>query len=181
MPILAVDQFGRIYETSPDREDGLGFGQRPECVSQGDLTLGAAYLKSQAVRQRELIQLKRDQRAMDAEDATTRAIAQRSFEARVKRDRAEARMLENPVMREALTRKALAMGCDCEYSTPMSGNVMTANGQSGWRGMSRDAQMIHHAVTGEGVNTAYQVDPEEELQHRQRVEAERLLRLKARR
>lgn len=181
MPILAVNQFGQIYETSPDREDGGGYGGSPECVSQGDLTLGAAYIKSQAARQQELLKQRRDNKYLDAKDATTRMIAFAAAKNAKAKNAAEARLLADPKVQKAATQKALNMGCSCEYSTPMSGNVMTANGQKGWAGMSRDQQVIHYAVTGQGSNVAHRADPAEVAQANQRAQAERILRLKARR
>lgn len=182
MPRLAVDQFGQIYETSPDRDDGMGFGSRPECVAQGDLTLGSAYIKTQSTRQQELIKLRRDNKAMDAEDEMTRRIAQTDRNRQRHKEMAEIRMNQSPQVREAVLRKALTDNSDTgEYSTPMSGNVMTANGQSGWKGMTRDQQTIHHVTMGQGHNVAHRVDPVEEEQRNQRLQAERILRLSARR
>ena len=180
MPILAVNQFGQIYQTDPDREDGLGFGYAPECVDQGDLTLGSAYLKSQGIRQKELLRLKQNQAQLDREDAVMKKREKEQKLMNEKRDMAQFRMQENPVMKAAITRKALSMGCSCEYSTPVSGNVMTANGQSGSRGLTRDEKVIRDVMMGKS-HSAYQVDPAEHEQHRQRIEAQKRLRLMARR
>lgn len=186
MPILAVDKMGRIYQTSPDREDGLGFGYAPECVDQQDVTLGSAYLKAQAQRRNELIKLHRDNQNEDAYEAAMGRQAEMKRQQKARRARAEAHMYENPTLVDAITKRAHAqamegMGCACEYSTAMSGNVMTANGQSGWAGMSRDQQAIHNAVNGIGRDVAHAVDPVEAEQLAQKLNAERILRLKARR
>lgn len=180
MPILAVNQFGQIYQTDPDREDGLGFGYAPECVDQGDLTLGSAYLKSQGIRQQELLKLKRNQTLLDQQDAIIQKRGEAKKRAAIKRDMAQARMQENPAMKEAITRKALSMGCSCEYSTRMSGNVLTANGQSGVKGMSRDQRVIHDVMLGKS-HGAYRTEGDEMEQHKHRVEAQRRLRLMAKR
>ena len=71
-------------------------------------------------------------------------------------------------------------GCACEYKTPMSGNVMTANGQSGWAGMNRDQQTIHHVLSGMGNNVAYALDPIEAKQAQMNEHAKNVLRTKAR-
>jgi len=171
---------GRLYSSSPDREDGGGYGGHPECVTEGDLTLGSAYLKSQASRRESVLKLRRDQRQLD-QDEHAQKIQNHELQQRFRRkEAAEARMLDNPEMREAGVRKAIAMGCSCEYKTPMSGNVMTANGLSGFAGMSRDQQTIHSVVSGHGSGTAFGADPEEVKQHRMKMEAERHLRLKSR-
>jgi len=180
MPILAVNQMGQIISTDPDREDGLGFGYAPECVDQGDLTLGSAYLKSQGIRQQELLRLKRNQQLLDREDAIMQKREEAKKRQAQQRDMAQARMQENPAMKEAITRKALSMGCSCEYSTPMSGNVMTANGLSGRNGLSRDQRVIHDVMMGK-THTAYNTEADEMLQHKHRIEAQRRLRLMAKR
>ncbi len=180
MPILRVDSMGRLYSSSSDREDGGGYGGHPECVTEGDLTLGSAYLKSQASRRDSVLKLRRDQRQLDAQEHAQK-IQNDELKRRFRvQEAAEARVLENPEMREAGVRKALAMGCSCDYKTPMSGNVMTANGQSGFAGMTRDQQTIHNVVSGMGTNTAFGVDPEEAKQHNMMKAAERQIRLKSR-
>lgn len=181
MARLAVDQFGQIYETSPDRDDGLGYGSRPEPVSQGDLTLGAAYLKSQSARQMSQVKLRRDNLALDAQDEMTRRIAMNDRARSMQKELSEINMIRSPQVREAVLRQALSGGCECEYSTPMSGNVFTANGQSGWAGMTRDQKTIQHVTMGQGHNVAHRVDPLEERQFQERAQADRILRLSARR
>lgn len=186
MPILALGPNGQLYATSPDREDGLGLGYEPECVDQSDLTLGSVYLKAQEQRRAETLRRYRQNQIMDAKDNAFQMRSRMIAFAKQKRDAAEARMYENPDMVEAITKKAHAQAmagahCPCEYRTQMSGNAMTHNGQSGWRGMSRDQQAIHHAVTGMGYNVAHAADPEEVRQLQHKLEAERILRVKARR
>lgn len=179
MPILAVDQFGRIYSTSPDSEDGTGFGNSPGCVDQTDLTLGSAYLKAQARRRQEHLGAHRAQKLSDEVDRINRANARVRAKAQRQKQIGHNEMMLNPGIQRAAQKKALMAGCSCDYKTSMSGNVMTANGQSGWAGMSRDQQVIHHAVTGMGNNTAHKVDPSEARAHQMRVEATRLMRLNA--
>ena len=55
MPILRVDSMGRLYESSPDRADGLGYNGHPEVVSVTDLTLGSVHLKQQAAHRRNVM------------------------------------------------------------------------------------------------------------------------------
>lgn len=186
MPILAVDSLGRIYSTSPDRSDGLGYGDSPECVGQHDLTLGSAYLKSQARQRDENIRRYRQNQMVDAMDREALSRQQFVNEARRRSEEAQAKMYENPMLVQAITKKAhqqamSGAGCECAYETAMSGNAMTANGQNGYRGMSRDQQAIHSAAHGLGRNPAHAVDPVELRQLQHKLEAERILRLKARR
>lgn len=180
MPILALGPNGQIYQTSPDRADGLGFGCAPETVDQQDVTLGSAYLKSQARRREELLKAHYQQKILDQRAAQAERLALKREALAKKKERMVASMYENPELVKAVTKKALQMGCDCEYKTAMSGNVMTANGQSGWRGMSRDQQTLHHAVTGMGRNVAYRPDPVEVQQRQAMKRAENALRMKAR-
>lgn len=181
MPILKVDSMGNLYTSSPDREDGGGYGESPECQSQGDVTLGSAYLKAGAERTRSLLKSRQDQQWLDNHDMRMKEIGRANRQIKLRNDQAIDMMSRNPKVKEAVTKQALAMGCPCEYSTPMSGNVMTANGQSGWAGMSRDQQTIHNAITGMGMDTSFGVDPVENEQYRHKIQADRLLRLKARR
>lgn len=180
MPILKIDSMGNIYQSSPDREDGGGYGGHPECVSQGDLTLGSAYLKSQESRRNQILKLRRDQKQLDHQEYLQK-IQNAELQHRFRQKEArESEMQSDPVMREAGVKKALSMGCPCDYKTPMSGNVMTANGQSGFAGMSRDQQVIHSVVSGRGSAQAFGIDPVEKRQHDMKVAAERAIRLKAR-
>lgn len=181
MPILRVDEMGQIYASSPDREDGGGYGHSPECVPQGDLTLGAAYLKAGASRTNDLLTARRNQEAADRaeEEALRRAKLARKMQKRFEADQEE--LMHHPAMQEAAVRKALSGPCTCEYKQPLTGNVMTANGLSGWAGMSRDQKTIHNAVLGMGRDTSFSVDPVEARQAQMRKQAEKLLRLKARR
>ena len=55
MPILKVDSHGRLYESSRDRADGLGYSGHAEPVSVSDLTLGSVHLKHQAAHRRKVM------------------------------------------------------------------------------------------------------------------------------
>lgn len=181
MPILAMDRFGRIYQTSRDRADGLGYGDSPECVEEGDVTLGSAYLKSQDRRRAELLQenrLREQERIQDARDAHDHEISMRGIRRQIK---AEEKLLENPIIQANLLRAAVMQGsCECENKTAASGNGFTANGMNGIRGMSRDQQAVHHAITGEGHDTSFGVDPVEEHQAQMRRDAARILARRSR-
>ena len=182
MPILAVDQNGQIYVTSADRADGMGYSSSPECVTVGDLTLGAAYLKSQSRQNQSLLHAHRQQRLVDAKEARDATMYRKQIEKEARKARAEDAMYANPETQERLLRRAVGMnGCGCEsVPTGMSGNAMTANGQTGFAGMSRDQQTIYNALTGRGNATAFGVDPVEQEQAQHKMRANRILRSKAR-
>ena len=55
MPILRVDKFGRLYESSRDRADGLGYNRHADAVNVSDLTLDAVYLTQQENQKREAL------------------------------------------------------------------------------------------------------------------------------
>lgn len=181
MPILAVDSMGKLYVTSPDREDGLGHGGYPEVVDQGDLTLGASYLKAQSRRTADLIRSKRIRDMEDRRDQNSaRFIKARNTEKRI-RDEREAQLLNHPDIQMAATKKALNMGCACDsLPTRMSGNGLTSNGQTGIAGLTRDQQTIQYLTTGFGHNQAYHIDPSEMEQHQHNSLAMKHLRSRAR-
>ncbi len=181
MPILALGPDGRMYVTSGDTSVGSGYGYHPEVVEEGDLTLGSAYLKSQNHQRNQLVKNAKEREHMTAMDAGLER--QRKLNAQKQREQhaREERQLDNHGLQDALKKRALSMGCECDPSTPMDGNVMSANGMTGFNGMSRDQQAIHHAVTGMGRNTAYSVDPIEKRQHEMKKDAQRIMHLKARR
>lgn len=181
MPILAVDQFGKIYATSSDRSDGLGFSSQPTPVGQGDLTLGAAYLKSQDARRDSILQSRRAQKIMDAREAKAKEFYMKRKQAEHDRLKREERMLDNPKIQAAAVRKAIGMGCSCEYETQMSGNALSSNGQYGFRGMGRDQETVYHHINGTGRNLAHKVDQVEAKQHEMNKLMSNHLRLKARR
>ncbi len=180
MGILAVDSMGRIYQTSGDREDQRGFGHYPECESQSDVTLGNAYLNAERERTNSVLARKRNQRLYDqAAEREAKLLAAQLKESK-RQDSAKAEILRNPTAMNAVMKQGLSMGCSSEYSPPMNGNVFTANGQSGFRGMTRDQQVIHNAVLGMGSDTSHPADPTLVRQHQARAEADRRLRLGAR-
>lgn len=167
MPILRMDQFGRIYESSPDREDGLGYKGHATPVTQGDVTLGSAYIKSNRELREQALREARLKKMEEAEAARQRKIArEKAMQARVKAMK-EDRLLQNEAYQENLKKKALQMGCACtEMKDSLVGNKLTANGQTGYAGMSRDQQAIHRHLSGMGVGKAYQI-PNQEIIARQ--------------
>lgn len=180
MPILALNQFGEIYETSPDREDGTGYGRSPHVVDQRDLTLGAAYLKAQNDRQQEQMRNYQARVAEDIIEQSRRQMWQRQMGEMRRLEAHEARTLNHPAIQKELFKKATMQGCKCEHKTPTGANGLSANGMFGWHGMSRDQQTIHHVMSGMGANTAYALDPEEAHQAQMREHANNALRRKAR-
>jgi hypothetical protein len=180
MPILALNQFGQIYETSPDTEDMTGYGRSPHSVDQQDLTLGNAYLKSQAVRRNAQIGRQQAQEIQDTVDAYNRAVkARRKMEQRLMEER-EAEVMSNPALKQQVLKQAVMQGCKCEETRPLTGNVFSANGMSGWAGMTRDQQAIHHVLSGMGNNVAHALDPMEARQAQMRDYANHVMRSKAR-
>lgn len=161
MPILKIDSMGRIYQTSRDSEDGSGYGGHAVPVSQGDVTLGASYIKAAHAHQESIL---RDRRIRRLEDAS---LEKQKHEARLRaakaRSRAmnEQRLLENEAYQEMLKRKAVSMGCSCTVDHKISGHGLTSNGQRGFAGMSRDQQAIHRHLMGEKLDSSFMVDAKE--------------------
>ena len=54
MPILALDQFGKIIVSDRDRSDGKGYGAEAVSVERRDNTLDNAYLMSERQNEAEI-------------------------------------------------------------------------------------------------------------------------------
>lgn len=180
MPILALNKNGQIYQTSPDREDGLGFGEYPEVVHEGDLTLGASYLKAQHLRQNELLKLKRDQRYLDRLDQNAMLLAKQNAQRASKVSTLEAKLLEDPRIKAQMMKRALMQEARPDYRQKLTGNVLSSNGQHGYNGMTRDQQVIHAFSMNQEI-PAHAVEASEHAQAAHLAQAEKLLRLRARR
>ena len=175
-----MDQFGRIYESDPNRADGGGFGKHATPVTQGDVTLGSAYLKSQAAQHTEAIKEQKI-RHLEDQQARQKLRSERDELARIKIKAAnEAELASNRQYQQNLQRKALSMGCDCNQARPLTGNVMTANGQFGYAGMNRSQKTIHERTMGAPVVSAFQVDPIEAEQARMKQQANAYINAEAR-
>ena len=181
MPILALDQYGRIYETSPDRMDGLGYKSHARPVGHGDLTLGNAYLKSQAAYQSDVL---RERQAMAAEARADQIqrLNQIKRDAKERQRAAEENaMMQQPERKKLQTLKALRMNGQCSCPTnEISGDGLTANGQRGYAGMNRDQQVIHQHLAPGAMSAAHPVDPMEVYQARMKDEANRYILANAR-
>lgn len=183
MPILAVDKNGRIYQTSSDREDGQGINGYPEPCEQQDMTLGNAYLNSQA-RQNDFVMRERLQRKM--EDAKDRAWAnemRKRYASKLRRELAEQAIMEsNEKFHENQLRRALQMGCCPEYNQGITGNALSSNGMKGFQGWDRNQRAIHHALNPDKFpsNTAFGVDPMEKAQAEERARAYKILQKRSR-
>lgn len=169
MPILRVDQFGRLYESGRDSENGTGYNRHAAPVSQGDVTLGAAFLKANKAYQNEVIKNARLRKLEGVIDAQELSQARKKLAAERNKAMNEAILAENQAYQTMLKKKAVSMGCACEkLSTPMSGNGMTANGLRGFAGMSRDQQIIHRHLMGLGADPSSMISKDEvalRLQH----------------
>jgi hypothetical protein len=150
MPILRVDQFGRIYESSPDREDGLGYKGHAQPVTQGDVTLGSAFAKANKAYNESVVREHQTRRLEDYNTKQQRETARRIAATKRVNAMNENRLRDNEAYQNHLKAKAVSMGCAHNYHDEMSGNRLTANGQSGINGMSRDQKAIHLAYYGLG-------------------------------
>jgi hypothetical protein len=178
MPMLAIDNKGNFYQTSGDRGDGLGFGSYPTPVGQTDVTLGAAYLKAQAERTRSQLFRAQAQRMQDRNDQVMAGVARDRRQMAARKEAAMASYTQHPVVQEQLLKRAIQMGCDCGAKSKANGNELTANGQFGWRGMSRDQQIIHHELTEGrmGADVSRRADPMEVRQHAINKQVENMMR-----
>lgn len=165
MPILRVDNLGRIYQTSRDREDGGGFSSYASPVTQGDVTLGSAYVK--AAREVRNVNIRNSQiNGILDEQAKNRALQAQYQVAQARANAAsQNRLRENDLYKKNQIKRAVSMGCSCDISTPLTGNHLTANGQFGYKGMSRDQKAIHEHFAGVPKFSAHRVN-EQELQQK---------------
>lgn len=130
MPILAVDKFGRLYESDPDRHDGLGYKGEVPKTDYGDLTLGNAFLRAESKRARQQTISSITQAIQDQQD---RMLAQaRALRARnIKRAQDMARDAErNQASQDYLVMKGALQTMREESPTQigLSGDGMYANG-----------------------------------------------------
>lgn len=179
MSRLAVDNMGRIYSVNGDRADGLGGGTYPTCESQSDTTLGNAYLRAQARRTTDLLKAKRQNQILSYQDKVAAGKLAAQNKAIVAADNAFGMIQRDPRVKKSLIKRAVQMGCPCDKSEQM-GSKMTANGEMGWRGMSRDQKIIHHELVGMGYDVSRKADASQVKQHLMKQQAENLMRIKAR-
>lgn len=178
MAYLAVDRYGRVYTTSGDRDDGRGFGRYPSPQGQTDVTLGAVYLKAQAKRSQDILRARQDQDELNRRDAVARQ--QRKARQLMGNWQSAVRtaFMRHPAVNEAALKKAIQMGCNPETSGQMAGKL-SANGQTGWNGMTYDQKVIHNEVTGMGYNVTRPADPQLIRNHFMDKQLENALRIKA--
>lgn len=165
--MLKVDKLGRLYETSPDREDGKGFKSYAVPVSSGDVTFGAVHSRALDSHSKSV---KRDMMNRAEEDRQKNVRAVQRMNQKVMmgaRADAEAKLRDNEDYQEKLLRMGVQqsqMGCECDSSYKLSGNGLSANGQPGQMGLDRTQRAINHHVSGIGADAAYAVDPVEAYQ-----------------
>jgi hypothetical protein len=142
--MIKIDKFGRLYETSSDREDGRGYKAHPTPVTQGDVTFGAAHTKAMTDHTNSI---KRDmhnrmiedrQNAFSARQQMGAAKAARNSAAR------EMSLRDNDAFQDALLRRAVMSGTNCRCEND------TVNDQT---------QKAIKGALGMGANNAFPVDP----------------------
>lgn len=181
--MLKVDQTGRLYETSPDREDGKGFKSYATPVSSGDVTFGAVHSRALADHSRSV---KRDMMNRAEEDRQKNVRAVQNMNRKVMmgaRADAEQKLREDEDYQLNLLRMGVQqsqMGCNCDSSYSQSGNGLSANGMKGQMGLDRTQRAINHHVSGIGADTAYAVDPVEAYQAQLKTIADQMIIAQAR-
>ena len=110
---IKIDQFGRFYETSSDREDGKGYKSHAAPVTQGDVTFGAAHSKAMTEH---MNSIKRDMHSRAIEDRQAEITARQQMGARAA-GRAHAHremaLRDNDSYQSGLLLTALDQGYDC--------------------------------------------------------------------
>lgn len=151
MGYLKVDQMGKIYETSSDQADGSGFKGYAGESGWGDVTLGATYLKASQKQRNENI---RNKKMRDIEDKQNEFIRMRNEANKIKKSRiarAEQELLDNTQYQDVMMKKALK--ADNSSEIRQSGGL-SANGMSGFAGMTQSQQAIHQHMGTMGTSEA---------------------------
>lgn len=167
MGYLKRDKQGRIYETSPDLQNG-GFKGYPTPVdSAKDNTLGASHTRA-------VNDVTSQQRSTQYQNAVidqtefekSKIYNQRKAQAkRLKAQREE--LLSRPEYQEQLLRKALTQqDSGNNYKVGLSGYGLTPNGQMGERGLTDNQKAIKDAVFGNATTLAPRISQLEAEQHR---------------
>lgn len=147
MPILRVDQFGRIYETSRDSETGGGYGHHATPVTQGDVTLGSAYLKANKNYQDEVLKNSRMKKIEESERQAQLHAAKRRIAVAKQKAYNEAKLRENEAYQNYLTKKALQMGSGCIGC--------------GCGDKTRDQKALESHLKGMGVDSSHMISQSE--------------------
>jgi hypothetical protein len=160
MPILALDQFGNIHESDRDRSDGKGFNRSPSAVARRDNTLDNSHLISEHQQEADVAYNRAADAVTDAFDRRVSRARAGERQAQAARNARDEDTVNSQSYRELMTKRAMGTHDDhCQCTTMMSGHGLTANGQKGYAGMSRDDRAIHKHLNGLGAApAAYQQD-----------------------
>jgi hypothetical protein len=173
MPILRVDSMGRLYESSPDRADGLGYGGHAPGVTQGDMTYGATYLKSQQQYQQNVMRDKQMQAAQDRLDAVNRDKLRRQALQNRQREMMQGEFMKNPKVKNAMIKRGLAMGCNCA-GQPGAGQPGAGQPGSVTPHPDQTQQAIKQLMNTGRSNLAGRISKDEALQNAHATQANRI-------
>lgn len=167
MPILAMDKYGRLYETGRDRADGRGFSSHARPVSTSDTTLGAVYLNQQEETQRQALkeQMLNDQQARQAKLKRAQQV-EAAKKAKFK-EQTEEILRQNRSVQNNLIRRGL--------STPLHG----ADFGCPCSDQNQTQQSISHVMSGMGRDVTLRAPRTELLQQAHQNRAEKILRNQA--
>lgn len=163
MPILRVDKFGRLYESSRDRADGLGYNRHADAVNVSDLTLDAVYLTQQENQKREALKHRMLSAAQDEQARMEKVRQARNARLAQLKAQNEELLRQNRSVQNNLIRRGLAspvydksLGCPCPDQ-------------------NLTQQSISHVMTGMGKDVTSRVPRTELVQQSHLAKAERIL------
>ena len=141
MPILAIDKFGRYYETDPDSSEGEGCKGVTPMATTGDVSFDGSISSADAFRQRDRYETNAGFAAIDAREE---AAAANENQLRINRNiRAEEANFNahRPENMKRLVNTGIAqskmLNSVVAGNVGLSGNGMTSNGMVGKAGMGR--------------------------------------------
>jgi hypothetical protein len=168
MPILSIDPMGNFYETDPDSSEGTGYKGITPTSKSGDVSLGAAYSKSEAQHQANNNMMRYSQALHDNHQAHMGAFRRtEKILQRKSHDMASA-MQEDPRYRDMILKKGLLQAQNAEVlNAPvgLSGNGLSANGLYGEMGEMTPEQLQRAMVMKGNFGAALPVSPQEAQTH----------------
>ena len=163
MPILKVDSHGRLYESSRDRADGLGYNRHADNVDTSDVTLDSVYLSQQEKQKRDALKLNELNKYQDRVNKLKQAQWARNVQKAKIKAQSEELLRQNRQVQNNLIRRGLASPLyDKSLGCPCADQNLTQ-------------QSISHVMTGMGRDTTSRVPRTELLQQSHQAKAEQIL------
>lgn len=154
MSILRVDKYGRLYQSSRDRADGLGYSHHARPAEQRDLTYGCAHTRGVMGQEWRTMTEREAIATQDRQDQVDRRNHYKKLQAKRRRELTEEYAMDNDLYKRNMLRQALQMGHYC----PVAERAKLEHRR-------RHEQMaVSNKMSGMGVDVTHRVDPQEAAQ-----------------